>query len=274
MTGRIIKNISDNYTIASNNKIYICKPRGKFRINNLTPLVGDIVEFDEFNNYITNILPRKNSLTRPCIANIDIAVIVSSTKNPQLDTYLLDKILTIVSYNNITPIIYFSKMDILTSKEKKEIYKYIKYYKKAGYQISLNKRNLLKKITGKTVVLTGQSGAGKSTLLNKIDPSLHLLTNEISIALGRGKHTTRHTEIFKTNKTYIADTPGFSKIDFTDMSNKDIRDNMNEMFNNLKFCKYQDCMHLKEEGCQVIKLVKKNKILKSRYENYKNFINR
>ena len=129
-------------------------------------------------------------------------------------------------------------------------------------------------IEGKIVVFTGQSGAGKSTLLNKIAPTLKLKTDEISTALGRGKHTTRHTELFEINNTLIADTPGFSKIDFHDMKEIDIRDNMKEMFDNLEHCKYDDCMHISEDGCHVIELVKNKEILESRYNNYRTFINR
>lgn len=274
MTGKIIKNISNDYTVNSNGKIYICKPRGKFRLENNTPLVGDIVTFDEENNYILEIQPRKNELIRPSIANVDIAVIVTSIKEPKLDTHLLDKTLTIISYNNIIPVIYFSKLDLMNKKEINELNTYIEYYKKIGYLVSTNIVDLLNIIKGKTIVFTGQSGAGKSTLLNKIEPNLKLKTNEISQALGRGKHTTRHTELFEINDTFIVDTPGFSKIDFYDMKEIDIRDNMKEMFDNLEHCKYHDCMHVSEDGCHVIELVKNNQILESRYNNYRNFIGR
>ena len=274
MTGRIIKNISNDYTIESDNKLYICKPCGKLRIKNITPLVGDFVEFDEKNNYLLNILPRKNELVRPSIANVDYGVIVQSVKDPDLDLVLLDKSLTIISYNNITPIIYFSKLDLLNNEELKKINTYISYYQQIGYLVSITPVDLLNIIKEKTVVLTGQSGAGKSTLLNTIDPNLNLKTAEISYALGRGKHTTRHTELFHTHNTFIVDTPGFSKIDFIGMSNIAIRDNMKEMFDNLEYCKYQDCMHISEDGCHVIELVNNNKILKSRYQNYLNFIKR
>lgn len=274
MTGRIIKNISNDYTIESDNKLYICKPCGKLRMKNITPLVGDFVEFDENNNYLLNILPRKNELIRPSIANVDYGVIVQSVKAPDLDLVLLDKSLTIISYNNITPIIYFSKLDLLNNEELKKINTYISYYQQIGYLVSTTPVDLLNIIKEKTVVLTGQSGAGKSTLLNTIDHNLNLKTAEISYALGRGKHTTRHTELFHTHNTFIVDTPGFSKIDFIGMSNIAIRDNMKEMFDNLEYCKYQDCMHVSEDDCHVIELVNDNKILKSRYQNYLNFIKR
>lgn len=273
MKGKIIKNISNDYTIISNNNIYICKPRGKFRNDSIKPLVGDIVTFDEINKYILKIEKRKNELIRPSIANIDTAVIVTSVKKPDFDTYLLDKTLTIISYNNIEPIIYFTKLDLLNNEEKKEINKYIKYYKDIGYTVASNPTELMTNIKNKTVVFTGQSGAGKSTLLNKLNPTLSLKTDEISNYLGRGKHTTRHTELYNIENTYIADTPGFSKIDFNGMTKIDIRDNMKEMFNNLEYCKYSDCMHINEDGCKVINLVNNNIILQSRYNNYKSFIN-
>ena len=272
MKGIIIKNISNTYLVETNKKKYNCLPRGKFRLTKSTPLVGDHVIFDEKNNYILETLKRKNELIRPPVANIDYAIIVTSTKDPAFDTILLDRILTIVSYSNIEPIIYLTKIDLLKDEETKNIQKYIKYYQKIGYTVITDKDSLVEKIQNKIVVLTGQSGAGKSTLLNKIDPTLELKTNEISKHLGRGKHTTRHTELFKTNNCYIVDTPGFSKIDFANMKKEDIRDNMKEMFNNLEYCKYRDCMHYKEEDCHVIELVKSGEILQSRYNNYISFI--
>ena len=274
MKGKIIKNISNDYTVDVDGIQYICKPRGKFRNDNITPLVGDIVTIDEVNNYILSIEKRKNELIRPSIANIDIAVIVTSVKDPDFDTYLLDKNLTIISFNNIEPIIYFSKLDLLNKEELENINTIIKYYKSVGYKVATKTKELMDLIKNKTVVFTGQSGAGKSTLLNKINPKLSLKTDEISKYLGRGKHTTRHTELYDINNTFIADTPGFSKIDFNGMTPIEIRDNMKEMFENLKDCKYDDCMHISEDGCQIIKMVNDNKILQSRYKNYKNFINR
>ena len=274
MTGIIVKNISNDYTVNCNGTYYICKPRGKLRLNSQVPLVGDIVTIDEKNNYILEIKKRKNELIRPSVSNVDLAVIVTSVKEPNFDSNLLDKQLTIISYNNIIPVIYFTKLDLLDDNELKEINKIISYYKEIGYLVSTTPLDLLNLIQNKIVVLTGQSGAGKSTLLNKIDTTLELKTDEISYALGRGKHTTRHTELFETHNTFIVDTPGFSKLDFHNMSNIDIRDNMKEMFDNLHHCKYSDCMHIKEDGCHVKYLVENNEILESRYNNYKSFINR
>ena len=274
MEGIIIKNESNNYTVKTGKGINICKPRGKFRIDKLTPLVGDHVTIDSDNNYILDIKPRKNSLIRPQIANVDIVLIVTSVKEPNFDSNLLDKLLTVVSFNNIEPIICLTKLDLLNNSEKKQIEKIMDYYQSIGYQVidNNNIKKIKKIIDGKIIVFAGQSGAGKSTLLNKLDKTLMLETNEISKALGRGKHTTRCTTLYNIDGSLIADTPGFSSIDFLNMTKEDIRDNMKEMFDNLKKCKYRDCMHIKEDDCYIKELLKQNKILPSRYENYKKFI--
>lgn len=274
MEGIIIKNQSNDYTVRTKKGIYVCKPRGKFRIDGITPLVGDYVIIDDINKYILEIKPRKNSLIRPSIANVDVAILATSVKEPNFDSNLLDKLLTIIEYNNITPIICLTKVDLLNEEEKKVIEQITEYYQSMGYYILENtETNELKKIiSGKTVVLAGQSGAGKSSLLNKLDKHLDLQTNEISRALGRGKHTTRCVTLYAIGDALIADTPGFSSVDFRGMTKLDIRDNMRDMFNNLEKCKYRDCMHIKEDECEVKRLVKNGEIMLSRYENYKSFI--
>lgn len=274
MKGLIIKNISNDYLVKTNKGKFLCKPRGKFRNTNITPLVGDRVVIDENNNYILEIEPRQNHLIRPSVANIDQALIVTSVKSPDFNTNLLDKLLVIISYNNIEPVICLTKIDLLNKKEKEEIDYYMNYYSSIGYKIitNENKKNFKDLFKNKITVLTGQSGAGKSSLLNKLDKNLKLKTNEISKALGRGKHTTRHTELYEINDGYVVDTPGFSAIDLTDIPKIAIRDNMKEMYDNLDNCKYRDCMHIKEDGCEVKRKVKDNKIIISRYNNYKNFI--
>ena len=273
MEGRIIKNISNDYVVKVDNELYTCKPRGKFRISNLTPLVGDIVEIDGNNNYIINIKKRKNSLIRPSVSNIDKTIIVTSVK-PKLDTNLLDKLLVLTMYNNIEPVICFTKLDLLNLEELKEINNVINYYDSIGYVTVKNTEiDKIKSILKNNLsVFVGQSGAGKSSLLNKLDSKLELKTNEISKALGRGKHTTRHVELFEVCEGLVVDTPGFSSLDLSSLSNMDIRDNMKEMFDNLDKCKYRDCMHYKEDGCYVKSLVNDNVIMKSRYDNYISFL--
>lgn len=274
MEGIIIKNQSNDYTVRTKNGIYVCKPRGKFRQDGITPLVGDTVVIDDINKYLLEIKPRKNSLIRPSIANVDVCVIATSVKEPNFDSNLLDKLLTIISYNNITPIICLTKMDLLNDKEEKEIEEIISYYRKVGYEAveNTNTKRLKELLQGKTIVLAGQSGAGKSSLLNRLDKTLDLQTNEISKALGRGKHTTRCVTLYEIDGILIADTPGFSSVDFRGMTKLDIRDNMKEMFDNLENCKYRDCMHIKEDDCEIKRLVDKGEILLSRYDNYKSFV--
>ena len=273
MTGTIIKIISNDFTVLSNNKTYICKARGKFRNINITPLVGDIVKFDEKNNYILDILKRKNSLIRPSIANIDQLIILVSLKKPDFDAYLLDKLLILAEFNNIKPVIVLSKLDLLTDEEIDELRPIINYYRNM-YTVVINKdtSEVLKVLDNKINVFTGQSGAGKSTLLNSLDSSLNLKTDEISLALGRGKHTTRHTELMKIGSGWVADTPGFSSLDLIDMTKSDIRDNFIEFQENRHKCKYKDCMHIKEDNCEIKRMVMNEEILESRYNNYLKFI--
>lgn len=272
MEGQIVKILSNLYFVNSGGKIYECHSRGKFRQDKITPTVGDYVYFDDKNNYILEIRPRKNTLIRPLVSNIDQAFIVTSCKSPDFSSNLLDKLLVVLEVNKIKPIICFTKMDLLTKQEKKEMKKIQKYYRKIGYTVVKNTNLfIIKKLfKGKTTVFTGQTGAGKSSLINKLDKNLKLETGEISKALGRGKHTTRHVELVELYKGKVLDTPGFSSIDFSDISKEEIRDSFIE-FSNYS-CPYQDCMHMKEKECKIKKEVKNNHILPSRYENYQNFI--
>ena len=214
MEGIIIKNQSNDYTVRTSNGLYVCKPRGKFRNDKITPLVGDSVIIDDINNYLLEILTRKNSLIRPPIANIDIALIAVSVKEPNFDSNLLDKLLTIISFNNIEPVICLTKLDLLTEEERNEIDKITSYYQRIGYIVTDNNniKEIKKIIKNKKVVLAGQSGAGKSSILNRLDKNLSLETNEISKALGRGKHTTRCVTLYEVDGALIADTPGFSSV--------------------------------------------------------------
>lgn len=274
MQGKIVKQISNDYTVKAD-KVYICKARGKFRNINVTPLVGDDVIISN-ENYILKILPRKNELKRPPIANVDNAIIITSLKAPDFSSNLLDKLLIIIEYNDIKPVIIFTKKDLLGEEEFKKIMTYINYYKSIGYIVYMNNEiDQIKKIfKNKVSVFTGQTGAGKSTLLNEIDKSLNLKTNEISKALNRGKHTTRHTELLEIENGLVADTPGFSAIDFNGMTNDDIKDNFIE-FNEYKDeCEFRNCSHTHEKKCKVKEKVADGTILKSRYENYLKFIGR
>lgn len=276
MEGIIIKNISNDYTVHANNNDYVCKPRGKFRNLKVTPLVGDEVIFDENNNYLLDIKPRKNELVRPPVANIDQAVIVMSIAKPDFSDNLLDKLLCVIEFNNIKPILCFTKLDLIKEEEKENALKFMDYYKKIGYDVYINTeldkiKNIFK---DKVTVFTGQSGAGKSTLLNKLNPSLNIKTDEISKALGRGKHTTRHVELINLFDGLVADTPGFSSLSFIGMTNDDIKDNFIEFNTYRDKCAYKDCKHNLEDDCEIKRQLKEKNILDSRYENYIKFIDR
>ena len=275
MQGIIIKQISNDYTVELNNKEKIvCKARGKFRKMHITPLVGDIVIVDYQNRYILEVLKRKNELIRPSIANVDQAVIITSDHIPNFSSNLLDKLLVTIEYNNILPIICFTKLDLIDDKTRLEIDEYIKYYQKIGYQVYLNTDEELKSIfKNKVTVFAGQSGAGKSTLLNRLDSNLKLDTGEVSVALGRGKHTTRHVELIPLLDGLVADTPGFSSLTFDGMTKEDIRDNFIEFNKYRDLCEYKDCMHNNETICSIKEKVSNGEIIQSRYDNYIKFIN-
>ena len=271
MIGKIVKQISNDYTVKVDNNLYTCKARGKFKHDGITPLVGDNALIDPDNKLILEIQPRINELIRPSIANIDQAVIVMSNKIPEFSLDLLDKLLCIIEYNNIKPIIYVSKTDLLDSDELDMLEEILNYYRNIGYKVytDLSIKEVFK---DKVTVFVGQSGAGKSTLLNKLDSNLSLITGEVSEALGRGKHTTRHVELINTLGGLIADTPGFSKISFIGMSKEDIRDNFIEFNKYRDECKYKDCMHDKEDECEIKNKVNNSNILISRYQNYLKYI--
>lgn len=273
MIGRIIKIVSNDYTVkCEDGNTYICKARGVFRNKKITPLVGDFVKITKEKNLIEEIMKRKNELIRPPVSNIDIALVVTSAKEPDFSSNLLDKMIDIIEFNNIIPVICISKYDLLdNTKEMDEI---VAYYKKIGYKVFINTQieDIKKIFKDNVTILTGQTGVGKSSLINKLEKSMDLKTGEISKALGRGKHTTRHTELFELFDGYVADTPGFSSLNFIGMNKEDIRDNFVE-FNEYKDkCKYRDCMHVNEDDCEIKRRVANNEILKSRYDNYVKFI--
>ena len=272
MDGQIIKVISNDYTVKlNNNDKIICKARGVFRNKKITPLAGDYCHVDLDNNIIDKIKIRKNRLFRPPVSNIDIAIIVMSTVKPDFSTNLVNKLIDIIEFNNIKPMIVITKSDMDLPSNVEE---YISYYKKIGYQVFFNTEidKIKKYISNKTVILTGQSGAGKSSLLNKIDSNLQLKTNEISKALNRGKHTTRAIEFYEIDDFLCADTPGFSSLSFTDMTKEEIRDNFIEFNKYRDKCKYRDCMHIKEDECYIKEMVNKNVINIDRYNDYISFI--
>ncbi len=272
--GKIVKLIGDLYTVLSDGKEFVCKARGRFRNDKISPVVGDQILFDIEKNYIMEIKPRYNELLRPPIANVDYALIVTSLVKPDISYNLIDKLLSNVIINKVKPVIIITKGDLANKKIVKENDKILKYYEKLGIKvIKNNKINKIKKlIKNHTVVLAGQTGAGKSTLLNKLDKSLNLKTDEISESLNRGKHTTRHVEFYHINGGLVADTPGFSALDLEEYSKEQIKDSFIEF---KKYpCKFKDCDHLTNKECSVYDAYKSGKILSSRYENYCKLVER
>lgn len=270
--GLIVKINSDTFTVKADNNYYDCKSRGKFRNLKLKPLVGDNVLIDEDKCLIEEVNPRFSELKRPAVANISHALIVTSLKKPDLNLTLLDKLISIIIINKIIPVIVLTKLDLLSKQELQEVNKLFKYYDNIGIKVFTNKdiSKLKKYLKSHIATVCGQTGAGKSTLINKIDAHLNLATNSISESLGRGKHTTRIVELFDLKDFYIVDTPGFSAIDINNYSREEINNSFIE-FRDIS-CKFNDCSHIKEIGCQVKEKVQKGEILKSRYDNYSQFI--
>ncbi len=272
MQGKITEINKDIFIVDSNDTKYNCKCRGLLRKRHIEPVVGDICLFNPSKLIIEDILERRNIFDRPKVSNIDIAFIITSLKEPNFSTDLLDKFLVTMEVNNVTPIICTTKEDLLNVNERKVIMPILEYYKNIGYTVISNNdidkiKNIIKK---NTIVFTGQTGAGKSTLLNKLNNNLKLKTGKISKALGRGKHTTRLVTLYKIDNGYILDTPGFSNIDLSKYSKEQIKESFIE-FNNYP-CIYKDCTHTKEEECKIKEAVRNNNILQERYEDYLKFI--
>lgn len=272
MRGQIVKIHSDLHYVQTNKRVYPCKCRGIFRKEKIIPLVGDYVEFNSEKLVIEKILPRKNQFSRPKVSNIDQAFIITSLVCPDLSLNLLDKLLVLMELHSVKPIICITKKDLVKDSELLKIEEILSYYQKIGYSVIDNTEleKIKEMLNGKTSVFTGQTGAGKSSLLNKLNPNWNLETGEVSVALGRGRHTTRVVTLYELFGGKVMDTPGFSALDFHSYSKEDIRDCFIEF---RKFpCPFQDCLHTKEVECEVKKAVSANNIMKSRYINYLNFI--
>lgn len=277
-TGQIIKALSGFYYVESENCVYQCKARGKFRKNDQKPLVGDYCDFsieNETEGYILKLHERKNMLVRPPICNVDQALLVFSAKEPEMNTLLLDRFLVLIEHLCIVPIICISKMDLI---DNDDIYAIMKPYEKAGYHVvyvSSKKNQGIDEIkhlfAHKTTVITGQSGVGKSSLLNALDIHLNIDTNQISKALGRGKHTTRHVELLKMYDGYVADTPGFSSLELM-MEPLDVAHAFHDFKVLSNECKFRGCLHDSEPHCAIKQAIEDGMISKERYEHYLMFL--
>ncbi len=281
--GKIIKALSGfYYVLTDDNQVIQCRGRGVFRLNKVTPLVGDEVVFqaeNETEGYILEVKDRKNELVRPPISNVDQAILVFSAVEPDFSTALLDRFLVLVEFNRIKPIICITKMDLTSADERAMMETYRKQYTNAGYEVILTSsetedglEQLLPHLKGVISVFAGQSGVGKSSLLNAIRPDLELKTNDISSHLGRGKHTTRHVELIKIGEGLVADTPGFSSLEFTDIEVEDLNYCFPDFEKLSENCKFRGCIHLKEPKCAVKEAVSNGELPEYRYEHYELFV--
>ena len=242
---------------------YETRARGNFRKRGLKPVVGDFVSFE--NDYILEILPRENQLMRPSVANIDQAVIVMSTVAPDFSLNLLDRFLAFLEFRKIQPLIYLTKLDLVAADRFLQIQK---DYEKIGYQVFTDSSALTENLSGKVTVFMGQTGVGKTTLLNKIAPEMLLETGETSEKLGRGRHTTRHVELYHVANGLVADTPGFSSLDYEIKTQSDLNRCFIDIYELSAGCRFRECSHTHEPDCSVKQAAADGELLPSRYENY------
>ena len=274
--GRIQKALSGFYYVDTGNELLTCRARGKFRKDGISPLVGDLVEVRELGNgegFVEKILPRRNAFARPAVANIDQMVVIASGAIPRTDPFLIDRVAAIAALKGCEVIILLNKCDLDSADELYAI------YRAAGFQtlrVSAETGEGLEAlkplIAGKLSAFTGNSGVGKSSILNALDPEFHIQVGEVSDALGRGRHTTRHVELFRLNcGAEVVDSPGFSSFE-TDELNLELKHRLPETFREfapyLDRCRFVGCSHTKEKGCAVLEAVRRGDIQKSRHDSY------
>ena len=279
MQGKIIKGIAGFYYVhVADCGVYECKAKGVFRNRNIKPLVGDMVEIEiidekEFIGNISEILPRNNELIRPAVANIDQALVVFASLSPEPNFNLLSRFLVMMEYNDIPTLICFNKSDQV---DKSVIDRMVKDFTGAGCEIIVTSAlkgdgmdRLRDVLCGKTTALAGPSGVGKSSILNAVFPEAESKTGDISEKINRGKHTTRHTEIFNiTGNTYIMDTPGFTSLDYSVIEDKNLRFYFNEFADCEGRCRFNGCVHVNEPDCAVKEAVETGRISRLRYDIY------
>ena len=274
MDGIIIKGIGGFYYIKTDEGIIECKARGKFRYNSLKPMVGDrvTIKVENGKGVIEDIHERSSELIRPTVANVTQAFVVFAIKNPDINLDLLNRFLTLCEYNDIHAVVCLNKEDLCTEEEKENLKELIN---DIGYEVLfINAKEgkgfdaLKERLEHNITVLCGPSGAGKSTLLNSFIDREHMETGSVSEKIGRGKHTTRHSELIDVDNGYLVDTPGFTTLDVTFIDRDSLKYCFPEFndYNNL--CKFNGCNHYKEPKCAVKEAVEEGKINKLRYEFY------
>lgn len=280
MQGKIIKGIAGFYYIhAENGQMYECKAKGAFRKQKIKPLVGDMVriavldEAEHLGN-VEEILPRKNELIRPAVANIDMALVIFAAAKPEPNFNLLDRFLCMMEFQNVPVTICFNKTDLV---DEEKIEEYRRIYEPAGYRLMSTCTRTGEGVDavkallhGKTTTVAGPSGVGKSSLINALQSDVQMQTGVISDKIDRGKHTTRHSEIVPVMEdSYIMDTPGFSSMDVPGFEKEDLWTCFPEFREYEPYCKFQGCSHINEPNCGVKEALAEGKISSVRYENYK-----
>ena len=274
--GIIFKSISGFYYVADGENIIECKARGRFRKEGITPLVGDRVFYSvgkDGKGVLETVDARKNSFVRPPVANLEIMVIIASAVIPKTDPFLIDRVVASVSRNNCEPVICINKCDMVRGEELYDI------YSRAGYTTLYTSaktgegiESLKKLLEGRVSAFTGNSGVGKSSIINAMEPGFNIKVGEVSQKLGRGKHTTRHVELFHLNcGAIIADTPGFSsfnneQVEF--VKKDELQYAFKEFEPYMGKCRFADCAHIKEKGCAVLEALERGEISKSRHDSY------
>ncbi len=275
MNGKIIKGIGGFYYIKTEDGLIECKARGKFRYEDIKPMVGDnvTIKIENGKGVIEEIHERKSKLSRPTVANVSLAFIVFAVKNPDINFDLLNKFLILCEYNNIDVVVCLNKIDLVSQEEREEIKKRIN---DIGYEViyirakeGIGLEILEEKIKGNITVFCGPSGAGKSTLINRLCNKEHMETGNVSAKIGTGKHTTRHSELIEVADGYIVDTPGFSTLEIKELMDKDaLRYCFPEFTQYNDKCKYRGCLHYKEPSCAVKEAIENGEINKYRYDFY------
>ncbi len=274
--GRIKKALSGFYYVEADGEILQCRARGKFRKEGLSPLVGDWVELRELGNgegFVEAVKPRKNAFRRPSVANVDQIVVIASEALPKTDPYLIDRLSAIAALKGCGVVVVLNKCDLNSADSLYHIYRAAEFPTvRVSAETGEGLEELKPLIAGKLSAFTGNSGVGKSSILNALDPEFHLQVGEISEALGRGRHTTRHIELFHLNcGADVVDSPGFASFD-TDELDFELKQRLPETFPDfapfLSDCRFVGCSHTKEKGCAVLEALKNGDIQKSRHDSY------
>ena len=279
MRGKIVKGIAGLYDVhAEDLQIYECRARGIFRLENINPLVGDDVELEvldqqEKEGNIRKILPRRSRLIRPAVANIDQALVIFAIRKPEPNFNLLDRFLIMMEQQGLPSVICFNKSDIASAQDRADLQS---AYETCGYQmffISVKEEEGLREVRrvlqGKTTTVAGPSGVGKSSLINCLYPQAEMETGAVSEKIDRGRHTTRHSELFALDgESYIMDTPGFSSLQLFDMEKEELKDFYPEFREYEDGCRFRGCVHVSEPGCSVKAALAEGRISKVRYHNY------